>query len=105
MLNKQGKGGIYNTLGHKLRFPQGKKAQFPGTARQGRCVTVMGITSSRPYSWGSHLLEHTVCINPVHCTDGLSYSNPIYGIPGIFGTYNPLYWHCHKYRSVSPGNI
>jgi hypothetical protein len=26
--------GLYNALGHKLRFPQGKKAQF---------VTVMGI--------------------------------------------------------------
>jgi hypothetical protein len=35
---------IYNIPGHKLRFPQSKTAQFPGTARQGRCVTVRGMT-------------------------------------------------------------
>jgi MFS family permease len=35
--------GLYNTHGDKLRFPPSKKAQFPGTARQGRCVTECGI--------------------------------------------------------------
>jgi hypothetical protein len=27
-----------------LRFPAFEKAQFPGTARQGRCVTALGIS-------------------------------------------------------------
>jgi len=43
----------YNALGHKLRFAQTKKVQFPGTARDllsklGRCVTVWGIVLNGP---------------------------------------------------------
>ena len=33
-------GGLYTQCGYKLRFLLSGKAQFPGTARQGRCVTV-----------------------------------------------------------------
>ena len=36
----------YTHHGHKLRFSQSKKAQFPGTVRQDRCVTG-GIISGR----------------------------------------------------------
>ena len=35
----QVKLAIYTHHGHKLRFSQSKKTQFPGTVRQDRCVT------------------------------------------------------------------